>query len=151
MCQVEETLFEGGFRTEDGSPISQYTISKYVVHNKLLLEILPARPKTNLQEYAEQFLEAAEPNTRITTKVIYEHYAKWCLDRNELPVRINRLSSYLVNLGFQRSQQSQSFPSRGYLGLRIKGANLHVPVSTLGAIPKASSQRTNDLNDLIEM
>jgi putative resolvase len=124
--QIVAKLSKEGHRAQDGGKISYHAIAKYVVHNRLLLEILPARPKTNLQEYAEQFFEPAEPHARISTKSIYQHYCSWCRARNESPAKINRLSQLIGKLGYQRAYQIGDQRAKGYAALRIKGETHHL-------------------------
>jgi hypothetical protein len=124
--QIVSKLLKEGHRAQDGGAISYHSIAKYVVHNRLLLEILPARPKTNLQEYVEQFFEPAEPHARISTKAIYNHYCSWCKARDESPAKINRLSQLIGKLGYQRAYQIGDQRAKGYAALKIKGETLHL-------------------------
>ena len=125
VWQIEEKLAADGFKTEGGSRISKHAIGKYVVHNKLLLEILPPRPKTNLQEYCEQCLEPAEPHARISTKAVYDHYCRWCKKHKEPAAKINKLSHQLGKLGYKRAYQIGDGRAKGYSGLKIKGEQFH--------------------------
>ena len=96
-----------------------------MVHNKLLLEILPTRPKTNLQEYCDQCLEPAEPHARISTKAVYDHYCRWCKKHKEPAAKINKLSQHLGKLGYKRVYHVGEKEDKGYGGLRVKGETLH--------------------------
>jgi excisionase family DNA binding protein len=123
--QIVAKLAEEGHRAENGGRITYHAVTKYIVRNKLLLQILPARPKTNLQDYVDQCLEAAEPHSRIGTRAIYEHYCRWCKSRNESPAKINKLSQLLGKLGFKRAYQIGDQRAKGYSALKIKGENKH--------------------------
>jgi putative resolvase len=123
--QIVSYLKAEGHTAEDGSKVSYHAITKYVAKNKLLLEILPTRATTNLQDYADQCLEAAEPHSRIGTRDIYEHYCRWCRARKESPAKINKLSQLLGKLGYKRAYQIGDSRAKGYSGLKIKGENKH--------------------------
>jgi hypothetical protein len=124
--QIVARLSKEGHRAEDGSKVSYHAVTKYVVKNKLLLEILPSRPKTNLQEYSDEFVQKAEPHARISTKAIYAHYCNWCRARNESPAKINKLSHHLGKLGFKRAYQIGDQRAKGYSALKIKGEHFHL-------------------------
>jgi len=141
--QIVSLLKAEGLTAEGGGQISYHAITKYVVKNKLLLELIPARPKTNLQEYSDQFLESAEPHSRISTKAIYDHYCSWCHARKESPALINRLSQHLGKLGFKRAYQIGDQRAKGYSALKIKGENLHL---YLKQIRKQSTVQINSIN-----
>ena len=110
--------------SEDGGEISYHCISKYL-NNKLLREILPAKPTTNLQDYAAARLIAGPPNCRIATIDIYNDYVAWCKARKQPIAKINKLSELLGKLGYQRSYAVGEKRIKGYAGVMIKGGNTH--------------------------
>jgi hypothetical protein len=123
--QIVSYLKREKITAENGSSISYHCIAKYL-NNKLLIEVLPARPTTNLQDYCNARLVAAEPHCRIATIDIYNDYLKWCKAKNTPPAKINKLSHLLGKLGFERSYAVDSTKRiKGYAGLKIKGENKH--------------------------
>lgn len=122
--QIVSYLKAEKLRSEDGAVISYHCISKYL-NNKLLLEILPKQGKTNLENYAEQRLIAAEPNCRIATTDIYADYVQWCKNHNQPAATINKLSQLLGRLGYSRSYAVGEKRIKGYAGVKIKDGNKH--------------------------
>jgi putative resolvase len=141
--QIVAKLAQEGHRAENGGRISYHAVTKYM-KNKLLLQILPVRPKTNLQDYVDQCLEAAEPHCRIATRDIYEHYCSWCKSRNEFPAKINKLSQLLGKLGFKRAYQIGDQRAKGYSGLKIKGENKHQYLKQIRRQPQSVQSSSND-------
>jgi excisionase family DNA binding protein len=122
--QIVSYLKAEKIKAEDGAAISYHCISKYL-NNKLLQEILPTRPTTNLQDYAAERLVAAEPRCRIATADIYADYLRWCKARNQPAAKINKLSHLLGQLGYSRSYAVGEKRIKGYAAVRIKGENKH--------------------------
>ena len=122
--QIVSYLKAEKLTAEDGSSISYHCIAKYL-NNKLLLEVLPTRPTTNLQDYCAERLVAAEPHCRIATVDIYNDYLQWCKSRNQPAAKINKLSHQLGKLGYSRSYATGAKRFKGYAGVQIKGEHKH--------------------------
>ena len=122
--QIVSYLKAEKLTAEDGTVISYHCIAKYL-NNKLLLEVLPTRPTTNLQDYCEERLEADEPHCRIASIDIYNDYVRWCESKNLPAAKINKLSHQLGKLGYSRSYATGARRFKGYAGVKIKGENKH--------------------------
>ncbi|NOY42125.1 MAG: IS607 family transposase [Planctomycetes bacterium] len=130
--KIAEIMNNEDFLCHEGSPL---TIAILLKHYKGTLDLVgKSKTKNSILQWVDDELELAGPNVRILSRVLYDEYVLWAKLKKQEPVSIVKFGLKMTKryrkVNCYNPSEGKKSHSAGYVGVKLKGKDLHYSINT---------------------